>query len=77
MLGPTLFLCYVNDLPSVVTNSHVKLFADDTKIYIPIAKRRDCDALQSDSPTLSMVKKMVTRFSSIKMQRFTTREACR
>ena len=48
VLGPTLFLCYINDLSSVVKNSHVKLFADDTKIYKAIAERRDCDALQSD-----------------------------
>ena len=54
VLGPTLFLCYINDLPSVVKNNHVKLFADATKIYKAIAERRDCDALQSDLHQLSL-----------------------
>ena len=38
----------------MVKNSHVKLFADDTKIYKAIAERRDCDALQSDLHQLSV-----------------------
>ena len=54
VLEPTLFLSYINDLPSVVKNSHVKLFADDTKIYKAIADCRDCDALQSDLHQLSI-----------------------
>ena len=33
VLGPTLFLIYINDLPEVV-NSCIKLFADDTKLYM-------------------------------------------
>ena len=32
VLGPILFILYINDLPEVV-NSIVKIFADDTKIY--------------------------------------------
>ena len=32
VLGPVLFLIYVNDLTDIHT-SNIKLFADDTKIY--------------------------------------------
>ena len=32
VLGPILFIIYINDLPEVV-NSTVKIFADDTKVY--------------------------------------------
>ena len=35
VLGPTLFIYYINDLPNV-TNEQVKIFADDTKAYTPI-----------------------------------------
>ena len=33
MLGPLLFLVYLNDLPQCVTSSHTQLFADDCLIY--------------------------------------------
>lgn len=32
-LGPLLFLTYINDLPSVINNSAILLFADDTVLY--------------------------------------------
>ena len=32
VLGPLLFILYVNDIPDLV-NSKVKMFADDIKIY--------------------------------------------
>ena len=38
----------------MVKDNHVKLFADDTKIYKAIAERHDCDALLSDLHQLSL-----------------------
>ncbi|MEW8547692.1 MAG: reverse transcriptase family protein, partial [Candidatus Thiodiazotropha sp.] len=47
VLGPVLFIIYINDLPECV-ESVCKIFADDTKIYRLITSRADQDALQQD-----------------------------
>ena len=47
ILGPVLFLLYVNDLPDTVTAT-AKMFADDTKVYRRIQTRSDCQELQND-----------------------------
>ena len=47
ILGPILFLLYVNDTPNVITSS-IKLFADDTKICRQLNNVEDTIALQSD-----------------------------
>ena len=49
VLGPTLFTIFVNDMPSQVAN-HIKLFADDTKLYCRVPDstsdlQADIDAL--------------------------------
>ena len=47
VLGPILFVIYVNDMPSIV-NSNIKTFADDTKLYRAISSDQDCEELQKD-----------------------------
>ena len=47
VLGPLLFLLYINDLPSVV-QSYIKIFADDTKLFSAIKDEYDSEVLQND-----------------------------
>jgi hypothetical protein len=48
VLGPLLFLIYVNDLPSVVKNGTIKMYADDAKVYKSVRNNADVALLQSD-----------------------------
>ena len=43
VLGPLLFLLYVNDIPSVV-DCTAKMFADDTKVYSSVSMQSNTDA---------------------------------
>ena len=51
VLGPVLFLVYINDLPDKV-KSQVRLFADDTAAYLAITKLAKSKQLQDDLDTL-------------------------
>ena len=50
--GPVLFLAYINDLHESITNSNVRLFADDCVLYRDITDRNDTDLLQQDIDAL-------------------------
>jgi hypothetical protein len=47
VLGPILFLIYINDFPEYLTHSKLRLFADDSIIYKEITCQDDCKKLQS------------------------------
>ena len=45
LLGPSLFICYINDLPYHI-KSKIRMYADDTLVYSPISMLNDCIQLQ-------------------------------
>ena len=51
VLGPTLFLIFINDLPSVVSST-TALFADDSKVYNPVSTAEEVKAIQKDMDSL-------------------------
>ena len=52
VLGPILFLVHTNNLPDEL--SQVRLFADDTAVYLTVGGSDDGTVLQNDLDRLSM-----------------------
>ena len=56
VLGPSLFLLYINDMPDTVQNL-VKIFADDTKLFAVANNEDNCDSIH----IISVVRYMVAQ----------------
>ena len=52
ILGPLLFIMFMNDLPNVIIDSEIFLFADDTKCFRHIRTSADQHSLQRDLDNL-------------------------
>ena len=70
VLGPILFLLYINDLPTE-THSNIRLFADDAILYREIKSNADCTILQEDINRLAIWEaKWLMKFNPSKCQIF-------
>ena len=48
VIGPLLFVIFINDLPEVIKSSELFLFADDMKLVHAIYTEENCTSLQQD-----------------------------
>ena len=51
VLGPVLFICYINDMPDTVS-SLMLMYADDAKVARKVSTTSDCDNIQTDLDSL-------------------------
>ena len=68
-MGPLLFLIFINDLPDCISNSSVRLYADDSVVYRHISSPDDSTRLQQDLDALQEWEaKWLMRFNATKCQ---------
>jgi len=48
VLGPLLFLIYINDMLSNISHVHTRLFADDTCLFVEVENRHDATVMMND-----------------------------
>ena len=65
VIGPILFLVYINDLPAKL-QSKVQLFADDTIVYMAVTNKTDAAILQKDLKLLEESEKSQMSFNPYK-----------
>ena len=53
ILGPLLFLTYIDKVTSLIRSSNIILYADDIALYLPIKEQSDYSQLQEDVTSLS------------------------
>ena len=69
VLGPLLFLIYINDLPDCLTSTTTRLFADDSVVYRHISSPADSAKLQRDLDALqAWENRWLMRFNATKCQ---------
>ena len=65
VLGPLLFLIYINDIDDVVSSKLLK-FADDTKVFGVVSNSNDIEKLQIDLMNLCKWSEMLMLFNADK-----------
>ena len=54
VLGPLLFVIFTDDLPDIVLNAKIKMYADDVKLYLPVCDITSHALLQDDLNRISV-----------------------
>ena len=75
LLGPILFLLFVDDLSNIVKTSRVARYADDTKIFKSIDSITDCNDMESDLNDLVLSSGLISNHCKSKYQCITRKKS--